>query len=54
MQKSSYENQFQYLKIVINTDEDWDVAPWLMVRWVVGTILHCGPIELFLIPTSDP
>ena len=21
-------------------------------RWVVGSILHCGPIELFLIPAS--
>ena len=23
-----------------------------MVRWVVGSILHDGPIELFLIPAS--
>ena len=23
-----------------------------MVRWVVGSILHGGPIELFLVPTS--
>ena len=23
-----------------------------MVLWVVGSILHGGPIELFLIPTS--
>ena len=34
-----------------------DVAPWyersLMVRWVVGSILHGGPIDLFLVPTSD-
>ena len=28
-----------------------DVA---MVRWVVGSILHGGPIELFLIPASAP
>ena len=21
-----------------------------MVRWVFGSILHCGPIELFLVP----
>ena len=26
----------------------------LMVRWIVGSILHGGPIELFLIPTSAP
>ena len=25
-----------------------------MMRWVVGSILHCGPIELFLVPASDP
>ena len=25
-----------------------------MVRWVVGSILHGGPIELFLIPASAP
>ena len=24
-----------------------------MVRWVVGPILHGGPIELFLIPEQD-
>ena len=24
-----------------------------MVRWVVGSILHGGPIELFLVPNSD-
>ena len=23
-----------------------------MVRWVVGSILHDGPIELFLVPAS--
>ena len=31
-----------------------DVAPWLehslMVRWVVGSILHDGPIELWYVP----
>ena len=27
---------------------------WLMVRWIVGLILHGGPIELFLIPASTP
>ena len=26
----------------------------LMVRWVVGSILHGGPIELFLVPASAP
>ena len=26
---------------------------WL-VRWVVGSILHGGPIELFLVPASVP
>ena len=25
-----------------------------MMRWVVGSILHGGPIELFLVPTSAP
>ena len=25
-----------------------------MVRWVVGSILHDGPIELFLVPASAP
>ena len=25
-----------------------------MVRWVVGSFLHGGPIELFLIPASAP
>ena len=25
-----------------------------MMRWVVGSILHGGPIELFLIPASAP
>ena len=27
---------------------------WAMVRWVVGSILHGGPIELFLVPASAP
>ena len=26
----------------------------LMVRWVVGSIPHTEPIELFLVPASDP
>ena len=26
----------------------------LMVRWVVGSIPHGGPIELFLVPASSP
>ena len=26
----------------------------LMVRWVIGSIPHGGPIELFLIPASVP
>ena len=25
-----------------------------MVQWVVGLILHGGPIELFLVPASAP
>ena len=25
-----------------------------MVRWVVGSIIHGGPIELFLVPASAP
>ena len=25
-----------------------------MVRWLVGSILHGGPIELFLIPVNAP
>ena len=25
-----------------------------MVRWVVGSILHGGPIGLFLVPVSAP
>ena len=25
-----------------------------MVRWVVGSIFHGGPIELFLVPASAP
>ena len=25
-----------------------------MVRWVVGSILHGGPIELFLVPAIAP
>ena len=25
-----------------------------MVRWVIGSILHGGPIELFLVPSSAP
>ena len=35
-----------------------DLALWqmylLMVRWVIGSIFHGGPIELFLIPASAP
>ena len=26
----------------------------LMVRWVIGSILYGGPIELFLVPASTP
>ena len=25
-----------------------------LVRWVVGSILHGGPIELFLVPATAP
>ena len=35
-----------------------DVVPRLersnMVRWVVGSILHFGYVELFLVPASAP
>ena len=32
-----------------------DVAPWWSVcLWVVVSIPHGGPIELFLVPTSAP
>ena len=32
-----------------------EVERSLMVRWVVGSILHgVGPIELFLVPASAP
>ena len=32
-----------------------EVERSLVVRWVVGSILHgCGPIELFLVPVSAP
>ena len=41
-----------------NENKDRDVAPWLdhslMVQWVIGSIPHGGPIELFLIPASAP
>ena len=26
----------------------------VMVWWVIGSILHGGPIELYLVPASDP
>ena len=35
-----------------------DTAPWkersLIVRWVIGSILHGGPIELFFVLASAP
>ena len=31
-----------------------EVERLLMVRWVVGSILHGVDIELFLVPTSAP
>ena len=45
-----------------HSDVSWswerDVPLWyersLMVRWVVGSILHGGPIELILVPASAP
>ena len=47
-----------YLYVISSNDEERDVALWfkrsLVVRCVVGSILHGGPIELFLIPASDP
>ena len=42
----------------LTTNQERDVAPWyersLMVQWVAGSIPHGGPIELFLVPVSDP
>ena len=42
-----------------NRAEIWArVVPWLerslVVRWVVGSILHGVPIVLFLVPASAP
>ena len=38
------------------SDEERDIGPRyersLMLRWVVGSILHGGPIELFIVPAS--
>ena len=31
-----------------------EVGRSLMVRWIVGSILHGGPSELFLVPASAP
>ena len=46
------------VKIGVSKAEERDVSPWqersLMERWVVGSILHGGPIELFLVPASAP
>ena len=30
------------------------VRAFVMVRWVVVSILHGGPIDLFLVPASAP
>ena len=30
------------------------VEPPLMVRWVVGSIPHGGPIKIFLVPGNVP
>ena len=40
-------NQFVYESVHIFIHE-------LKVRWVVGSILDDGPIDLFLVPASDP
>ena len=44
------------LLIPINTGagRNSEVERSLMVRWVVGSILHGGPIELLLVPASVP
>ena len=46
------------LPLFIQPLKERDVAPGsdrsLMVRWVVGSILHGGPIERFLVPASVP
>ena len=57
--KFDFSNVDNILAIVVITNKkERDVAPWeersLMVRWVVGLILHGGPIELFLVPPSAP
>ena len=31
-----------------------EVEHFLMVQWIVGSILYGGPIELFFIPSSAP
>ena len=45
--------------VKIHSDMERDVAsPWkerlIMVLWVVGSIPHGEPIELFLVPASAP
>ena len=37
----------------LNCYEEWVVASWYSIcSWIVGSIPHGGPIELFLIPAS--
>ena len=47
---------FLYQTVALMVIRERDVALWyersLMVRWVVGSILHGGPIELFLVPSK--
>ena len=53
MYKHYCENQEIMVKL-----QELDVASLyersLMVQWVVGSIIHGGSIELFLIPASAP
>ena len=38
-----------------NIDQPWEQEDRsLMVQWVFGSILHGGPIELFLVPANAP
>ena len=48
-------NQLNCTLVFIKSEQDVVVRAFsLMVRWIVGSILHGQPIELFLIPASAP
>ena len=46
------------MAVELTTDGERDVPLWkeclLMVRWVIRSILHGEPIEIFLVPASAP